>query len=131
VTNACLLIDGTTVASFSGAPFVYQWNTTHATDGVHVLRAKAADVAGNVGRSSPLSVRVDNRDIAPPTVYISYPASGTNVTRDDVVTIEAKASDDVEVARVDFYVNSALVCSIKSAPYVCAWRVPESKAENQ
>ena len=40
------------------------------------------------------------------------------------VTIQATASDDVGVTRVEFYVTGALKCSAAATPYTCAWKVP-------
>ena len=34
------------------------------------------------------------------------------------------------MTRVDFYVNGFRQCSIKMAPYVCAWRVPVTEGKS-
>jgi subtilisin family serine protease len=63
-------------------------------------------------------------DVTPPTVSITFPADGTPVARRSTVTIQAGASDDVGVTRVEFYVDGRLQCSVSTAPYTCAWSVP-------
>ena len=66
-------------------------------------------------------------DTTAPTVAITNPANGAIVARKSTVTITATASDNVGVTRVDFLVNGALQCSDTTAPYSCAWRVPNGK----
>jgi hypothetical protein len=50
--------------------------------------------------------------------------NGATVARGRVTTIQASASDNAGVVRVEFYVNSALKCTATAAPYSCAWNVP-------
>ena len=63
-------------------------------------------------------------DSIAPTVSITSPANGAIVVRKSNVAINATASDNVGVTRVDFFVNGALQCSDTTAPYSCTWRVP-------
>ena len=63
-------------------------------------------------------------DNVAPTVAITNPANNAIVARKSNVTITATASDNVGVTRVDFFVNGTLQCSDTTAPYSCAWRVP-------
>jgi uncharacterized protein (DUF362 family) len=51
----------------------------------------------------------------PPTVEILSPAEGATVW--GVITAEATASDNVGVARVEFYVDGTLVGTVTDAPY--------------
>ncbi len=87
------------------------------------LKAIAFDAAGNSTQSAIVSVNVANvvvppPDTTPPTVSISSPTSG-NVS--GTVMVSANASDNVGVARVDFYVNGGLVGSDSAAPYQYSW----------
>jgi hypothetical protein len=43
--------------------------------------------------------------------------------REGVVIIEASASDNVGVTKVEFYVDGILKCTSTAAPYSCPWRV--------
>jgi hypothetical protein len=124
--EGAILIDGTIVASFAGNSATYNWDTTHAPDGTHTVQAKASNAAGNIGVSQPVTVTVSNtyRDTVPPNVAITYPLSGASVYRGWSVRITADASDNVGVTRVDFYVNSQLVCSDATPSYACSWVVP-------
>jgi len=66
-------------------------------------------------------------DAAPPTVAITNPADGSTVTRGSTVTIAAEATDDVGVTQVQFRVNGSLKCTDQTAPFTCAWKVPNGR----
>lgn len=63
-------------------------------------------------------------DITPPAVSITAPLNGASVTRKSATLIQASATDNVAVAKVQFYVNNNLLCTDTSAPYSCSWSVP-------
>ncbi|HEY6120967.1 MAG TPA: PQQ-dependent sugar dehydrogenase, partial [Pyrinomonadaceae bacterium] len=63
-------------------------------------------------------------DSMPPSVSITNPTQGSIVTRKATITISATATDNVGVARVEFYVNGSLRCTDSSASYNCNWKVP-------
>jgi hypothetical protein len=73
---------------------------------------------------TPLEPTAPAADTQPPVVTITSPSSGTRVAPSSTVQINASASDDVGVTKVDFYRGSQLICSDTSAPYDCAWTVP-------
>jgi poly(hydroxyalkanoate) depolymerase family esterase len=62
---------------------------------------------------------LDNSDSMAPSVVLSAPGNGTNVS--GVVTISASASDNVGVTRVEFLIDGVLAGSDASAPYSYAW----------
>ena len=62
---------------------------------------------------------LDDLDGSAPTVAINAPADGANVSGD--VTIDASASDDVGVDRVEFLLDGSLLGSDASAPYSHVW----------
>jgi hypothetical protein len=59
-------------------------------------------------------------DDLPPTVSITSPDDGAVVG--GTVVIRAKASDDVGIDRVDFYIGDQLLHSDNQAPYKYEWR---------
>jgi subtilisin family serine protease len=113
------------LGSDTSSPYSLNWNSTTVTGGVHTLYAVAIDTAGNRTTSATVSVTVDN---TAPTVAITSPANGAQVTRNTTVTISANASDASGIVKVEFYVNSSLKCTDTTAAYTCAWAVPNSKA---
>jgi hypothetical protein len=65
-------------------------------------------------------------DTISPSVSIAHPEDGSKVRRGSTVTIKAKASDNVGIAKVAFYINGTLTCVSPFAPYSCNWRVPST-----
>ena len=58
-------------------------------------------------------------DTTPPTSAITSPLDGAVIARKQ--RIEVQATDNVAVARVDFYVNGSLLASDTAAPYAVWW----------
>lgn len=52
------LLDGGLLGSDASAPYGFAWNSAAATNGSHVLTARAVDFAGNTGTSAPVGVTV-------------------------------------------------------------------------
>ncbi len=75
------------------------------------LSSQVASVA--LGTSAPVA------DTVAPTASISSPATGSTVSGS--VAINANASDNVAVSKVEFYVNGALYGMVGSAPYSVSW----------
>lgn len=112
------------IGTVTASPYSYTWNTSSVTNGSHTLYAKASDAANNSTISTGIVVTVSNTvvDTTPPTVSISSPASNATLTGNTIVT--AAASDNIGVAKVDFYldsINSTAVASVTSAPYSFTW----------
>jgi hypothetical protein len=58
-------------------------------------------------------------DTTPPTTAITAPATGATVS--GTTTVSASASDNVGVARVEFYIDSVLKNTDTTSPYSFAW----------
>ena len=52
------LLDGALLGSDTTAPYAWAWNSATATNGAHVLTARAVDLAGNTGTSPQVNVTV-------------------------------------------------------------------------
>ncbi len=63
-------------------------------------------------------------DSIPPMISITNPTQGSIVARKSTIIISATATDNVGVARVEFYVNGSLRCTDSSISYDCNWKVP-------
>jgi subtilisin family serine protease len=123
--DAGILLGTDTTASFG--LYDITWNSSTAAAGAHTLYAKAYDQGGNVTTSAAVNVTV--LDTTPPTVAITSPANGGTVAKNTVVTIQATASDDVGVTRVELYVGTTLACTDTTSPYTCAWTVPKGASQ--
>jgi subtilisin family serine protease len=110
------LLDGTLLGSDLSAPYSFSWNTQTAASGGHTLTARATDLHGNVALSTPVSGVVDK---AAPSVALSSPTSGATLS--GAVALQADATDDVGVTRVDFFVDGVLLASDTAAPFGVDW----------
>jgi len=109
----------------TSAPYACTWDTTTAAIGSHALFAMAYDRAGNEAASAPQTVSISEAvDTTPPTVAITGPTSGGDVSAKSSVTITAAASDDDAVAKVEFYVDGVLKSTDGTDPYAYAWKLP-------
>jgi hypothetical protein len=130
VTKVEFYDGGVLKATDTSPTYSYAWTFTSANNGTHSWTAKAYDAAGNVSTSSAVSLTVNiaAADATPPSVSISSPASGTTYTAAGTVTITAAASDNVGVAKVEFYDGTTLMATDTASPYTCAWSI--SSANN-
>jgi len=113
--------NGALLTANNVAPYSYNWNTTSAINGNHILTAKAYDNAGNVGQSSSVSVSVNNSvaDSIKPTVSLTAPANGATVS--GTASVSASAADNIGVTKVEFYRNGALQSTDTASPYSFSW----------
>jgi N-acetylneuraminic acid mutarotase len=108
------------IGTATSAPFTLSWYTQwNASNGTHLLTARAYDGSGNSGTSAPVSVTVAN-DVTPPAVTLTSPAPGT---LQGVVTLSAAASDDRGVTMVEFWDGRRLLGTDYEAPYTMTWDV--------
>ncbi|MBD0369727.1 MAG: S8 family serine peptidase [Pyrinomonadaceae bacterium] len=110
--------DNALVGSTSSGPYTINWNTDATTNGSHTLVSKAYDASGNSATSAPVTVTVNHDSIAP-TTSITSPTNGQTVT--GLVTVQASATDNVGVTRVELYQDNALIGTDTSAPYAFSW----------
>ncbi|SEL29649.1 Ig-like domain (group 3) [Stigmatella aurantiaca] len=123
VVRMALFVDGAQVAVDSAPPFTLSYNTRSKPNGEKVLTVKAYDAVNNVGTSQEVPVTFDN-DLLLPTTSILSPASGAAVS--GTVTIEAAASDDRGIDRVEFFIGGVLKGTATTAPYTHAWDTSKS-----
>src|SRR6185503_14014795 len=108
----------------TSSPYTFNWNSTTVTQGAHTLYAIAQDTAGFRTTSVTIAITVDN---TAPTVAITSPANNAKVLPNAIVNINANASDNFGVFKVEFYVGTTLTCTVTSAPYTCVWQVPNQR----
>jgi hypothetical protein len=113
VSSVEFFIDGVSRGTDSTSPYSLAFNSTTLSNGTHSLTVRATDAAGNATTSSAVSFSVSNTtaDTTPPTVSASE--SGTSGT----ITLNATASDNVGVSKVEFYIDNVLKGTDTSSPY--------------
>jgi hypothetical protein len=112
--------DGSTLLGLdTSAPYSFDWSSRTAANGPHTLTSKAYDNTGRSGTSAARTITLDN-DFVAPTATLTGPAAGSVLQ--GIVTLSADASDNQnEVARVEFYVDGALLGASTTAPHTLAW----------
>ena len=96
-------------------PFTAAWSGSKP--GAYAVTARATDSDGATTTSAPRTVHVNPG----PTVALTSPANGAVFVAGATVVLAATASDDLGVARVEFYAGTTLVGSDTSSPYEVAW----------
>ncbi|HSX04546.1 MAG TPA: Ig-like domain-containing protein [Rhabdochlamydiaceae bacterium] len=116
VTRVELYVDNVLKFTDTAAPYTFSLDTTGLTNGKHTLEATAYDPHGNFS-TAQIYVNVLNKvpDTTPPSVAITSPPTGSTVS--NTVQINANATDNVGVSRVEFYVDSTLKSTNSAAPY--------------
>ncbi len=87
--------------------------------GLYTLQLTAVDGAQQA-RQSTIQVTVDN---VPPEVTVGHPEemAGYSQEGDEYVNIQADATDNVSMKRVDFYVDDKKIASTTIAPFNQKW----------
>jgi len=115
VSKVEFYVTGSLAATVNSPPFSFNWNTLGASEGANTLTAKAYDSANNSTTSSAVVVTVKNA----PTVSITSPTANTIAS--GTILVDASATDDVGVTKVELYVDSTLIGTSTIAPYSFNW----------
>ena len=109
-------LDGTYDCNGPSCSSSYDWNTTTESEGDHVIQAILVDGWNNSTVLTPISVIVDNidQDEIHPTAVIIEPASGQTISGN--VLVETLVNDNLEIDKVEFYINSQIVYIDSTAP---------------
>lgn len=91
VTNVEFYDGGILKGSDTTPTYTFDWSFTNVDNGAHVWTARAYDAAGNVSTSSAVTLTI-SIDVTPPTLVISSPTNGANVTVSPT-TVSGTASD--------------------------------------
>lgn len=123
ISEVRILIDGKLVFTAQSIVATFLWDTAPVADNlIHFVSAVAIDKTNNIGNAPVSSVQVikgSSADPEPPLVTISNPVGGQLVS--GLVPIVAEAQDNVEVVKVDFYIDGILAVSDESAPFEYVW----------
>lgn len=114
VASVTLSLDGVVVGTDRTPPFEFMITTATGSP-TQTLTAAIFDYAGNSG-SVPVVTLAVTPDSVAPTVTLLSPLAGESVPA-PAARLRASASDNFSVARVEFFVNGALVATDTAAPY--------------
>lgn len=123
ISKVEFLIDGTLKGTDTTSAYTYGWASTLVSNGSHTITVKAYDTVGNVATSSGVTVTVNNTsaDTSAPTTSVTSPAGGTSFQVGSNVTVNANATDNVAVTKVEFLVDGSLKSTDTATPYSYAW----------
>jgi subtilisin family serine protease len=119
VARVELYLNGTGVATNASAPAAFSWNTLAYANGSYTLKALAYDTVGNVGTSALIPITVQNADTVAPIATIAAPANGSTVS--GAVSVSINATDNVAVAKVEWYLDGVLAGTSASPAPVFSW----------
>ena len=120
VTKVELYADGTLMSTDTTSPYSFTLDTTALSNGTHTLTTKAYDAAGNIGSSTTINITASNGgggggDTTPPTASITSLTNGSTIS--GLITINADATDNVGVTKVELYVDGTLMGTDTTSPY--------------
>jgi chitodextrinase len=115
VTKVEFSVDGALLATSIGAPYGFTWDASKAAPGPHTITATAYDAAGNKSTASVTVTVPTPPDATPPAVSITSPANGATIS--GAVQVQANATDDVGVTRVELSVDGSPVSSLSAGPW--------------
>jgi subtilisin family serine protease len=119
VARVELYLNGKAVATNASAPAAFSWDTVAYFNGSYSLQALAYDTVGNVGTSALIPITVQNADTVAPIATITAPANGSTVS--NVVSVKISATDNVGVAKVEWYLDGVLTGTSASSAPVFSW----------
>jgi hypothetical protein len=117
VTVVEFYVDGNLVASTGAAPYTATLDSTKLSNGSHSLVAWAYDASNNIGKSAPVNFTTSNTIFDPVAPSVSASVTGSAGR----IALNATATDNVGVTKVEFYVDGSLAGSSTAAPYTLAY----------
>ena len=128
VDNIQFSINDSIVSIDNETPFEYSWNTlNYLEDQEHQLTIVISDFNNN-SYETGLFVTVDNNlipedDNIYPFASILNPVSGQTVS--DTVSVAGFATDNYQIAQVQFLLNNEIVSTLTDTPYIFLWSTLE------
>ncbi len=126
VSRVDFLVDGAVVCQSFAVPYGCNWlSPTVSANTNKTIQARAYDAASNSAISQSVSIQLTlPPDTAAPTVSLTKPLAASSYAGGSLVRIEATATDNRTVQRVDFLLDGVVVCQSFAAPYGCNWQSP-------
>ncbi|MDO8513014.1 MAG: Ig-like domain-containing protein [bacterium] len=122
VARVVFYVGGEVVAENSTTPYIASFNTLRFANGSHILKAIAYDEAGQTNQNT-ITVTFENiqPDLEKPNVQIIEPASDPYSWIGQDLRIEASASDNIQVIRLEIYINDYKVATEDNNIIIRIW----------
>ncbi|MEO8682456.1 MAG: Ig-like domain-containing protein, partial [Vicinamibacterales bacterium] len=121
ITRLEFYADNGLIGVATSPPYSVVWDTFKWPNGPRTLTARAYDTLENVSTSAGVAITVNNGDGVPPTVSLTAPANGSLVSVTTLV--KANATDNTNIASVEFYDGATLIGTDTAAPYEVPWDI--------
>jgi thermitase len=131
VARVALLLNGSTIATDSSAPFGFSWDSTGVVNGSATLTAVAYDAAGNSASSNPVTVTVMNGqlvDTTPPTAAFTSPGNGVKVNGSVKVSVALTDNAGAAGIKSKLYIGGKLVASATGSGLSYTWNTRKVSA---
>lgn len=114
-----IIVNGSNIARDSTPPYIAHWDSRGVANGLHEVRARAFDSAGQ-SADVRITVTVDNPPVQDSaSVRIVEPGAGAAVR--GTVNIEAEASAPGGIRQVEYFVNGNTIGTVTTSPYAVTW----------
>ncbi len=100
-------LDGNVLVEKTSAPYTHTFSTSAISPGIHTLKATSYDILGN-RNSLSRKISVRQNDTTPPVISFDSPRMGGGIA-DTSHIIRVSASDNLNVSRIELYINDAFV----------------------
>ncbi|MCO4762708.1 MAG: hypothetical protein KC502_14440 [Myxococcales bacterium] len=126
VAKVEFVVDGVSVGAVTqptGGVYTLPWDSTTVADGARSVVALVTDIDGDTGHAVPVSIRVANLDLVPPSVWILNPAPFQTLCKQHKVILHA--DDPSTVAKVYYRIDAQSPVVVSEAPLT--WTLDTTK----
>jgi hypothetical protein len=116
VATVDLFVDNNLLTTDTDAPYEFSWDSKTVADGNHVIKIVATDISTN---ATEKTVTVNVQNTSAPELAITNVTEGANVR--NTLVVQATASDNAGVAKLELYVGNTLIATDAVAPYEFSW----------
>ena len=121
ISEVQFYIDDIKVGTVVNSPYNFEWNTSNASIGNHIIKATCFD-NDNASASDQIDVTIVDSTNQLPICSITSPLPSQQITTGETITISAVATDtDGTISEVQFFVDDIKVGTVTSSPYNYEW----------
>lgn len=115
----------TSLGKATSLTYLVNWDSTKTAPGAHTIYAIARDNAGNESLTASVAIMVN---VVKPVVALA-PSGSIVIEKKSTLNMSATISNlpTYAISRVEFLVDSKIVCTDTAFPYTCVWKSPAAK----
>lgn len=128
VTKVEFFSGNTLLCTDTTSPYTCNWSLS-GFGGNYDLIVNAHDASGNKSTQNITVVTYKPDDKIAPMLFILSPITAAKLNPGQSIEFTAKSSDNVGVAKIEFYNGTNLLCVDNSYPYSCGWTAPQNAGQ--